>query len=280
MLLSSNIHKCTERDISMIGNTLSQAYLFPSTSQHESSGPCPLHWHSETWTLQWQSPPCLSSSLCFLLSLPPLSWQGDFRQPPQLVCRASSFNKYGSHTCCGPDTVLSTDHTWLTRQWGLCSPKLIFQCRIQISTKKTNDQTGPFRQENTVKKSKQGNVKMTSTQDLKLKRETPLSLSAPAGELCWPFLGIMPANGLECLIGYALWVACPCSGRSSLTSSPVIIIKRKQGLVLWRKAQSTQKSDSQAHWDPEASSAFSESPTNGSGGVTNILPNWLLNQPW
>lgn len=52
---------------------------------------------------------------------------------------------------------------------------------------------------------------MTSTQDLKLKRETPLSLSDPAGQLCCPFLGLMPANGLKCLIGYALQVACLCS---------------------------------------------------------------------
>ena len=46
----------------------------------------------------------------------------------------------------------------------------------------------------------------------------------------------MRVNGLECLIGYALRVACPCSGRSGLTSRPVIIIGRRQGLVLGRKS--------------------------------------------
>ena len=102
----------------------------------------------------------------------------------------------------------------------------------------------------TVKKSKQGNVKVTSTQNLKLKSESPLSPSEPARQLCRPFLGLMRVNGLECLIGYALRVACPCSGRSGLTSRPVIIIGRRQGLVLGRKVQSMQKSDSKACWDP------------------------------
>lgn len=139
-----------------------------------------------------------------------------------------------------------------------------------------------------MKKSKQGKIRVASTRDPILKRD-PLSLHDSAEQLCWPFTGLMPTNGLKCLIGHPESHALAVAGQA-WPVAPLESSEEGRVLICEGRVQSTRKSNSGPlqkmpagileaslpSWSFQAVNHRVPTPR----GITDIPPNWLLNQPW